>query len=771
MKKSNDDTNDLRWPEIDKAAVMDPDYADSRIERGYSGAYPGRETFAEPEEGLADHLAVLFARKWTALIVFVLIFSLACFYTFTRTPIYKSEATLEIGSESKDTIKTVGESIAPAFGAMAQRDLFATEAEILRSRSLTEALILKMKLQEDPRFAPPAPNLWVRLVSFVTSYFAERSRPESEAMSQQRIKNEMITEVQARLSVAPVGESRLMRLGMMDKDPDFARDMLRNLVGLYIEQNFRKRIEGNEEVSQWLKEEMEKTELALRGSVEALVKFTNEHGIVSLDEGSNHLMKFFDKAADDLVKSKEQTLGLEAAAKSPNPVGLTFLGQDTRGSELEKMEEKLAILETEYAQKAEVYSDSFPTLRLLDKRIKYLRDKIDEKKNALTSAALQRAKIQESMRQKAFEHAKKEAMGVNSIGVQYAVLLKEKETNEQIYKILLQKTKEIDLNTKIIGNNVRLVDSPTLPLRPTKPKKGLLLLAGIILGMVGGVLGAFIRNQMDNTVKSTAEVEKLIHVPSLGMTPDVNKVRKRAALIGHVKNMDLVVHEAPRSPVAEGIRHIKTSILLSAPANSVRTLVVSSAGPADGKTFISISLATAFADGNKKVLLVDADLRRPRVSKAFGHKSSSVGLSTALSGNGVRLPKVVRRTDVPGLYYVPAGPASPNPVGLIESDRMARILAQFRRAFDYVIIDTPPIIGFADTRILAARSDGLVLVARKGHVTYEALKVSANLIQSARGKILGFVLNMVEEGPAYYGGYKYYKMYDKYYGSRSEGGK
>jgi polysaccharide biosynthesis transport protein len=397
------------------------------------------------------------------------------------------------------------------------------------------------------------------------------------------------------------------------------------------------------------------------------------------------------------------------------------------------------------------------------KEIAFLKEKLAEHEKKVVTVALETARTQEMLQQEAFEKAKQEAMANNSQGVQSAVLKKETETNGDIYKLLLQKSKELELSTQIIGNNINVVDSPTALPRPVKPKKTLYLLIGCVLGLTGGIMTAFALEQLDTSVHSTDDLEKKLGLATLGVVPDVQKLRRQHHLNGRRSGFEFLAYDAPKSPVSEAVKNIKTSIFLSAPARSIRTLVMSSSGPREGKTFISVSIASVLCSEDKKVLVIDADLRRPRLGKVFGHSDKIPGLTTLLTRDDVKLQQVLHKAKVPGLYYITSGPLPPNPVALLESERMDRLTNRLAEIFDLVIFDSPPIVGFSDARILAANSDAVILVVKEAYLPVKFINQAKTMVQtSGRTKLLGAVLNMASGSSTYYGSKytRYYRYYD-----------
>jgi capsular exopolysaccharide synthesis family protein len=278
-----------------------------------------------------------------------------------------------------------------------------------------------------------------------------------------------------------------------------------------------------------------------------------------------------------------------------------------------------------------------------------------------------------------------------------------------------------------------------------------------------GISSALVMEHLDDKIRSAEEIQRVLHLPTLGVVPDAQKLKTAQHHNLNNNTFDFIVWEAPRSPVSEAVRNVKTSIFLSAPPSSLQTLVVTSAGPAEGKTFISLSLSTVMSSREKRVLLIDADMRRPRVAKVFGQRNSIGGLSTLLTRDDVKLSKLIRRSNIPGFYYLTAGPIPPDPVRLLESNRMRELTADFRKYFDIVVFDAPPIVGFSDAQILSSFCDGTVLVAREGCVPMDILAQAKTMAEVAQANTLGVVLNMAKGGTSYYGKYRYHKYYSRYY--------
>ena len=672
---------------------------------------------------------------------------------------YQSEALLEVSKDENTSLERLSNSFNPFSG---DKDYLDTQIAILKSRSLAEMLAEAMNLKDSKEFVARTSALG-QLTSRISSSGSRESPSDGGLMAAFR-QEQLVNSILQRIKVKRHAKGSLIEIGLEATERVFAQQMLQRLIDLFLDQNLRKRRAGRLEAGKWLHQEIESSAQKLQNSARALVDFTNEHGMVSMEEGANHILNFFNKAAEGLVKAKEQRVEAEAFRRDDSGLPGALMPREAKPLDFSGLKEKLSGLESEYAQLSEVYSEHYPKLTMLRKQISFLRAKISDMEQRVVTEAVDTAKRQERSQEDAFEQAKKVAMDNNSLGIHYAILKKEQETNEEIHKLLLSKSKELDLNTRIIANNISVVDPPTLPVRPWRPKRRLIMGISGLLGLLAGVAMTLLMESLDNKPRKISEVERCLGIPTLGIIPDARKAGSRLGANGSTGNVDFIAHDSPRSVIADSIRNIKTSLVLSTIDAPLRSIVVSSAMPSEGKTFVAISIATTLASKEKKVVLVDTDLRRPRVGKAFDPHDRGPGLTSILTDWSLSLSKVIRRSRVPGLYYIPAGPIPPNPAALVESRRMQAFVAELKKHFDYVIFDTPPVTGFSEAVLLASGADAVILVIRAGTVPGEVLAEAAKRISLTGGQLIGAVLNMTNgDFVDYYG--KGYSKYRKYYSS------
>jgi len=318
-----------------------------------------------------DYLAVIRKRMLLAATMSLLVVAIAAAYTFTRTPVYRSEAAIEVGQESKDSIKTLGENISQTFGGTSQLESYATESEILKSRSIVTALIARMKLDQSPEFAAPLENdLLDSLANLADRYFGGVPWHSPTPLTDADKKHQLTDAVLKRISAVRQGQSRILRVGLEARDPVLAKDLLQACIDIYVDRNLRQRQKTVREAAVWLKGELEKTEEKLVSSLTALIKFTSEHGMVSLDDSSNHVITFFNKAAERLVKSQEQRVQMEAAlGGEARQAPLVVLPGGVQPVDMHRLHEKLALLESQYSEMQEIYSQDYPKMALMRNQI------------------------------------------------------------------------------------------------------------------------------------------------------------------------------------------------------------------------------------------------------------------------------------------------------------------------------------------------------------------------------------------------------------------
>lgn len=700
--------------------------------------------------------AIIRRRKKTILGIFLGTVFLTILLTLVTTPIYRAQAMVELEKDGGVSLSNILTSISPTLHNGVENEDIATEIVIIKSKAFAERLIDELQLNTIPEF--------IR-VSFIKRGLQLLSAIPGTLMgtddfmieSQWEVRDRVVKKVMDSIQVSREGKSRTMVITIESESPELSKRMLKKYLELYFDENLSKRRRMNAEASRWLVNEIKNAENRALAALDAVVEFTTTHDMVSLEMNSpnpnvNHKLAIFANTSDNLLKSKENRILLESLHRLSGQ-GLLALPHEFKIPELETLSTKLATMEATYAEFSEVYSDDYPKLVLLKNQIAVLKERIASTQKQIISSTVQSAKQRELMNEQAFEEAKKEALRSNSLGVQYAVLKKDADTTQEIYKLLLKKSKEVQLNTQGIGNNVVTVDPPSATSTPIRPRKALNLLLGCLIGAFGALIGAFLAESMDNTIKSIDDVENL-DIPNLGQIPNVRSLVRKVNSRNR-KPVELLVNEMPTSDIAEAIESVKINLLLSHPENSRGTLLVTSAISGEGKTFISVLLASAFSSEKTPVLLIEGDLRRPRFHRIFSQPDKrEYGLSTILARPEINPARAMQSSEIPGLYYIDSGPLPEHPSRLLQSGRLEEVIPVFKEHFHHIIIDAPPLTGLPDAKILTNVTDGIILVVKNGYSSPLVVQRAVTSLTGMNGgaNLIGTVFNAADTASVFKNG-------------------
>src|SRR6185437_6017274 len=428
----------------------------------------------------------------------------------------------------------------------------------------------------------------------------------------------------------------------------------------------------------------------------------------------------------------ELTQSGDANAASAAAMGASS-NSNAESSILEKLQGQQADLRIQAAQLSTQFGPSYPKVQQLDTQLKEVAAQIQlQSKKVLDGvrddymAALRR----EKMLSAALDKQKQQANALNESSIEYNLLNRDVESNRTLYEGLLQKLKEAGVTAGLRSTNIRKVDQARIPTHPSSPNIPRNLTFALALGLSSGIGLAFLLEALDNTVRTPEQAQAISGLPSLGMIPlgsrqtaNLLDPAKRLALAASKEVVELVSQSRPQSQMAESYRALRTSLLLTSSGAPPKTILVTSALPQEGKTTTSINCAIVLAQKGSRVLLIDADLRRPGIHKTLG-MGPRIGLSNVLTGSATASQAVVRSGLLPSLFVLPAGTPPPNPAELLASSNMKDVLAELREQYDHIVVDTPPTLSVTDAVVMSTRADAVVLVIRSGQTTKQALRRS-----------------------------------------------
>ena len=692
-------------------------------------------------------------------------------YTLEQTKIYRSSATILIDPSvpkplGKD-VQTVVDMGAGDF--MANHEYLATQYKIIQSRRVAGAVVKQLGLNRDRSFidnVPPRPNL------------------PGEATSEDRA----TALLQERLSVEPVKDSRLAFVRYEDASPERAQRVLAAILDTYISQNLDDTLAEVNSAVDWLRSQLDRLNGDLQTSEMALQQFKEQKNILALevDDQSNTLHEELRQLSGALtiVRGRRQQLAAKRSElekvpeDDPRSLGAPELVNSSLLQQLRQHYE--AAIRERDGLLGGGKAENHPDVRRADAAVQEARAAVvAEIKNVRASAARELAATEkeEAGLNGLLLDAQRRAVEVNLLQIQYSRLRRERENNEKLYTLILERTTETDLQRLLRVNNLRVVDSPDIAHSPVRPRIAAMVLLAIVAGIGVGVGVAVSLVALDRTIKTPENVEDELGITCLGLLPKLDgdrsdgygRRRRRSATQKKPSAPELVVHEVPLSNVAEAARAIRTNLMFMSADNPIRTLLVTSANPAEGKTTVACCIAITIAHAGHRTLLVDCDLRRPRIHRIFG-KSSDLGLTSALIDSSA-LDGAIQPTDVANLFVLPAGPMAPNPADLMHSERFRALIHELRNRFDRVVFDSSPVAPVTDATILSAYVDATMLVVRSYTTRKDAARHALRAILDIGSKTAGVVLNAVDFSKHEY---KYATYYGRYgygtpYGGRDEG--
>ena len=687
-------------------------------------------------------------------------------WTLRQPKLYEAVTTIEYDPSPPRPLGSEIEDVAdPASNYWATLEFFETQNRIIASRSVAERVVRKIGLHRDARFfGVPA---------------EDRRRWRGASVE------DAARALQGRLTVEQVRDTRLVQIRIRDYDPERATILANAVADAYIEKTIEDRLGSTMSALEWLSAQLDNLRQQLDRSEIALHDFKRNHNVlsVSMEDRQNIVANDIQNLSESLTAVRVRRIELQArlgqlrAANREDPmeVHASLISQAGEVTELR------AAYRTKLAEQrgmAERYGPNHPTMVAVQAELDTLRAQMRNVIDGVISSAegdLREVQATEQGLRHAAEEANTAGLELNLREIEFSRLNRERENNSKLYNVLLERTTETDLTRMLRVTHARLVDRAIKPTVPVSPHLRLNLGMGALVGLLLGIGAAFLLSRLDRTIKTIEDAEGL-GVTVLGIMPKIHvgdegprppRRPKPRQIDGLPPNdRDLIVHTHPMSSVAECCRTIRTNLTFMSADDPLRALVVTSAGPREGKTTVAISLAIALAQSGKRVLLIDTDLRRPRIHRTFG-VSSAVGITSVLVGE-TPLEDAFQETVVPGLSVLPCGPIPPNPSELLHTARFRELVADASKRFDQVIFDSPPLGAVTDAAIIAPQVDGAIVVMKVQSTNRDAASLALRQLRDVGAVIVGSILNDVNlsEQRYGYGSYYYYRR-QGYYSSDS----
>ncbi len=714
--------------------------------------------------GLRDYLYILLKRKWLVIGAFLTIFLAVALYTFLRTPIFRTTARLQITQDNPGSQVSVRDKLPELLGGDDVEKFQQTQYEILHSQSLARRVIQALNLPEYPEFKG----------------IKEKNPDKSET----EINNLMVGAFLRKLEVTPVRNSFLVDVSFQSSDKTMAQRVVNAIADEYMYLSIDRRNESFALVRKWLDKHLKEMAVKVEEAQKKLYKFGQKNDIYALEDKDNVVVRKFIDLSSLLTRAQAEKMAKEAQFKQIKEEG-PDAPLIVNNPLIATLRQQLVSEEAKVSAMKKVYRSQHPEMLAEQANLTELRGRLQAEVKRLqesVQADYEAANRTEKLLNDSFTDQKGQMAKLQDNLTDFQILKRDAQTNEQLYQALLARVKEASIAGTMVPSNVAVIDPGQLADQPFLPKTGRDLTLGAILGLTVGVGLAFLLEHLDDSIQSIDDLERTCNFPSLGMLPLLGSNGKmppghRQKLEEHVwrylsllrhrgqalvdgEDRALIAFKQPQSPFSEAIRQVHTAIMLSASGRPPAAIMVTSPNPSEGKSLVTSNLALTFALGGHQTLVIDCDLRKPRIHKIF-QLDLQPGLSNYLTGSAT-LEEILRPASVPSLSVITGGTHPPSPGVLMNSQGFKDLLEQLRQRFNHIIIDTPPILAFSEGLIISVLTDGVLLVTRYNCTHKTAGRLAHQRLSQVRAPLLGAVLNCVDSHGQAYGGYNY-KYYSKYY--------
>ncbi len=756
------------------------------------------------EIDLLEYWRVVVKRKWVlvtfaaVLVVFVAVLS------FTTTPLYRATASLLIDEPGASMLNIQdvlnGEYYRPDY----MGTYFNTQLRLLSSRSLAERVAKKINFAARPEYRASrtsSPDI-IRGIKGILSFRWLVPQKKTSASPVTRTSpspdySGYAFTVLGGLSIAPIPETRLVLVSFTSTNPTLAADTVNTLAEEFVSYSVESRYQATKQTSDFLSDTIAQLREDLKAKQDDLQRYGKEKNLLYLNDKESSVVNTFADVNKAYSDARIDRYNKESIYRELRNLNINALPDSVNNPTIQSLKTAFSVAKADYEEKRKIYGPEFPEMVKASTRLETAKGQLeDEIRKAVNAAEADfRAAVNKENNLKGLlDNQRKDVLTSNNNALLYKSLATEVESIQTLLSTLVAKQNEIQVSSQLGGlrtSNIKIVDRALVPGGPFTPNTKRNLMMALFLGLFGGLGLIFLVEFLDNTLKTPEEVEKLTGLPSLGVIPHLSadglkkrydrygrydysygsETEIREETIPEVSEIELINLLFPKFSIAEDYRTVRTSILFSHADGAPKTISFTSTLPQEGKTATASNLAISFAQLEGKVLLIDADLRKPRLHKVFKMPNTG-GLSGFLTGK-TAFEDAVQKTDIENIWIISSGPHPPNPAELLNSKRMRDLMALVKERFDTVLIDTPPVLAVIDPVIVSSMVDSTIFVVRAGKTTRRALAKAVNEVRKAKAEIIGAVFNEVKVGRqgtngSYYHYYQYEHTADTFGTGRTE---
>ncbi|RTE65217.1 polysaccharide biosynthesis tyrosine autokinase [Amphritea opalescens] len=697
--------------------------------------------------------------KWGIFGFAIVVTMLTTLVVFSMKPIYRAEATLLIESQNANVV-----SIEEVYGLdSGNSEYYLTQFEILKSRQLAERVIDKLNLIDHPEFNQ-APGFIANTIASAKALLplGVVEEPSEEEMARIKLQN-VTSQLIGNLTIEPIRKTQLVKISYDSYEPLLSAEIANAVGDAYIENNLEARLQLTMKASGWLMERLSGLREKLKVSEQNLQQYREQEQIVGSDGGFDIANNELDMVASKHIEARRERMALESLNRQikkldrRNPENFELIPAILQHPLVQSLKGTVLQAELKKSELSKRYGAKHPKMKAaqseLDNARRSLNAQILSVVNGIENEYRLALSAERSLKA-AVDQTKRDLQSINRKDYRLKELEKEVDANRQLYDTFFTRLSETNATGDLQSANARISDPAQPPRGPEKPKKGLIMALAFVVSIMFGIMFSFLLEALNNTIKTAQDVESKLGATMLGLLPKLAKSKK-------TDNVSYTAYlDENQSAFAESVRTIRTGIVLSALDNPHKILCVTSSAPGEGKTSLTLSLAYSLGQ-MEKVLLIDADMRRPSIAKAFGLSGKSAGLSNLVAGTA-KLEETIHKDEKSGIDILPSGIIPPNPLELLSSARFAKVLEVLETKYDRIVIDTAPTQAVSDALVLSHHVGAMIYVVKADATNYQLAKNGLKRLNEVKAPLIGVVLNQVDIKKSAKYGDDYYGYYDVY---------
>lgn len=763
-------------------------------------AYPKYDSYAEDAGSgynrIHEYWRSIRKHFWLILGILVLFTLVTALYMARQPDVFESLSRVQVDLETTNN---------PALGALKGNSIvlnspsqdptyFNTQIQILNSAGLLGRVAKTLDLEHNQAFLHPQTmqdhSLWDSLKEIAgVAKVKDQPKPDdinrllpSSALSRDDAAETnhyqpYVEMLQSDLTVKQLNDTRIIEIRFKHQDPAIAEKINNMIADTFVVSNLERKTETSNTAGLFLQKRVAELQSEIRQGEEQLINYANNHQILSLDAGQNTVVDRLTGLNKQLLEAENDRKSAESAYHAALAPGALAAQAEAASNSTAATEAKLAELKQKRAQLLQEYTEKYPEVRETDEQIALLEKQVTQMRSHSASVVktnletrYHQAQQKENSLKQAFDKQRGEILTQNEAAVNYRILQQEIETNKTLLDGLLQRSKENEVVLADTPNNIHVLDRSSRPKVPVAPKRRQAIVLAALFSLILGISLSRYLDYLDDSIRSSEDVETLLRLPALAVLPTIGGTARHRLLAampgssrsnGRNKGAELLLNESQRSPLAESYRQLRTSVLLSSAGGAPRTLLITSSQPGEGKTTTVVNTAIILSQTGAKVVVIDADMRRPRLHSIFNLNNES-GLSGILASkmSEAEMLMCIQQHEASGLYVLTSGRVPPNPAELLGSDQLRTLMSVLGNTFTHVVIDSPPVASFTDGVLLSSVADGVLLVVHSGAASRHIVRRSKQLLTDVGAKIFGVVLNNVA---LTHHDYYYNRNYEKYY--------